>query len=92
MLKVTPNPLPWIPSEIIVRIVEEAEDSWGMTFAQSRRPEAGVYDPSFNVWDGPALLDYLFTVTDIPKRGSQPAPVLLLNLLLPKPDGAQPPL
>ncbi len=87
MLKDIQPPLEWVPSEIIVRVVED--DGWA-ALAQPRRPEAGVYDPSFSLWDGLALLDYLSQVTDIPKRRGEPAPVLLLNLLVPRNDSAQP--
>ena len=87
MLKEKAGSFQWLPKEIIVRVVEGA-DSYA-PFAQPELHEAGVYDPVFSLWDGAALLDFLFEATDKPKQGNGLAQVLLLNLRLPKPDSAQ---
>jgi hypothetical protein len=54
----------WLPDEIIVRVLEEAEDN---VVIPGRRPEAGIYDPVFSLWDGGPLLDFLFQATGTPK-------------------------
>jgi hypothetical protein len=79
----------WSPEEILVRLVEGAEALGG---AATRGPEAGVYAPSFNLWDGAPVLDLLFKAIDAPKQKGRPAPMLVLNLLLPKADSSQRPL
>jgi hypothetical protein len=79
--------IPWTPDEVIVRVVEAADGY--AAFSQSRRSEAGVYDPVFSLWEGTALLDFLFKLNDIPKTDGVPAPLLWLNLMVPKAAGAE---
>ena len=78
----------WLPEEILVCVVE-AGDGVYPPVAGPHWPEAGVYAPSFNLWDGAPVLDLLFKATDAPKQKGRPAPVLLLNLLLPKDDSPE---
>jgi hypothetical protein len=83
--------LPWMPDDILVRVVEGVEAGIP-ALAPPNRPEAGVYAPSFNLWDGAPVLDLLFKATDRPKQKGWMAPVLLLNLVLPKDESSQRPL
>jgi len=82
-------PNQWLPKEIFVRVVEGVE---AMVMAAPHPPEADVYAPSFNLWDGAPLLDLLFKATDAPKSKGRAAPVLFLNLLMPTDDSSQRPL
>lgn len=91
MLTGPSRPLSWVPDEIIVQVIEAAEPG-GAVGGLPRRPEAGVYAPSFNLWEGSALLDFLFQATATPKPKDELPPLLLLNLLLPKADTTQRPL
>jgi hypothetical protein len=77
----------WMPEEILVRVVEEEPNYLLATVAQW--PEAGIYAPSFSLWDGAPLLDLLFQAADMAKPKGRSAPVLLVNLFLPKDDNDQ---
>jgi hypothetical protein len=76
-----------MPEEILVRVVEEEPNY--LLAAAVHRPEAGIYAPSFSLWDGAPLFDLLFQVADTAKPKGRPAPVLLVNLFLPKDDSHQ---
>jgi hypothetical protein len=80
----------WMPKEILVRVVEEEPNYFSV--AAGHRPEAGIYAPSFSLWDGGPLLDLLFQAADASKPKGRPAPVLLVNLFLPKDDSNELPL
>ena len=81
----------WVPEEILVRVVEDVPSDYTAP-ARPHRPEAGVYAPSFSLWDGVTVLDLLFKASDMPKQKGRPAPVLFLNLLVPKDESSQRPL
>jgi hypothetical protein len=83
------KPVQWTPDEVIVRLVD-ASDGYP-AYIGSRRSEAGVYDPVFSLWDGPALLNFLFKMNSIPKTSGVPSPVLWLNLMMPSGDSADVP-
>jgi hypothetical protein len=78
----------WFPQEILVRVVEGDEEAF-LAGAMLRQPEAGVYAPSFSLWEGAPVLALLFKATDAPKPKGRPAPVLFLNLHLPKDDSPE---
>jgi hypothetical protein len=77
----------WIPDENLVRVVEGEEADAMRVMAASHLPEAGVYAPSFSLWDGTPVLDLLFRALDAPKQKGRLAPVLVVNLILPQDDG-----
>ena len=79
----------WIPDEIMVRVVEGEEADSMPAMAAPHLPEAGVYAPSFSLWDGAPVLDLLFRASDAPKQKGRLAPVLFVNLFLPQDDGPQ---
>jgi hypothetical protein len=80
----------WMPEEILVRVVEEEPNY--LVAAAGHRPEAGIYAPSFSLWDGAPLLDLLFQAAEGAKPKGRLAPVLLVNLFLPRDDSNQLPL
>jgi len=81
------KPIPWTPDEVIVRLVE-ASDAYPADIG-SPRAEAGVYDPVFSLWDGPALLDFLFKMNGIPKASGVLSPLLWLHLMVPRAGSAE---
>ena len=90
MLTVSEAQCKWVPDEILVRVVEgDADDMRGQSVAP-HRPEAGVYAPTFSLWDGAPVLDLLFRAAEAPKQKGRPAPVLFVNLFLPQDDHPQP--
>ena len=79
---------PWVPQDILVRVVEGDEEAF-LAGTALHLPEAGVYAPSFSVWEGAPVLELLFKAGDARKLKGRPAPVLFLNLHLPKDDNPE---
>jgi hypothetical protein len=76
---------PLVLEDILVRVVEADY----VAMPASYRLATDAYAPSFNLWDGAPVLDLLLKAADAPKQKGRPAPVLLLNLLVPKEDSSQ---